>query len=114
MAVLKEKLKLNHIDMDYIQNHLVADESIYMSGDGINDDIFRLLADSDGLSRTKELRLFNTSISEESINLLSTLTHLSRINFEKKNELRIKDALIRLKKNHPSLAIEFNRARIRL
>lgn len=114
LAVLKEKLKLNHFNMGYIQHEISADESISMLGDGVNDDIFRLVVEEDGLSRTKKLSLFNTSITEVSINLLSKLNNLNQVVVERHRNSCLEDALIRLKKENSSLAIEFNGRAIRL
>lgn len=110
LNALKDKLKVAYLDLDYVRSQLSADESIFVGGDAINDDILQALFDSGGLAGVKTIHLFNTSISGESIDLLSRLKNLEHIMVEYEDNKDIKDALLRLKRQQPSLKIDLNRA----
>jgi hypothetical protein len=109
LGALREKLKLSYLDLDYIQHELSVDESVFMAGDGINDEILHSLFDSGGLSGAKAVHLFHTAISGDGIDLLSHLENLEHLIVESDEDRAVKEALIRLKKAQPILKIEWNR-----
>lgn len=110
LKALQEKLKLNYLDRDYIQYQLSVDESVFMTGDGIHDELLRSIFGSGGLSRARSIHLFYTSVSGEGIDLLSRLENLEHLIVESEKDRNVKDALIRLKQQKPNLKIELNRA----
>lgn len=109
---LKENLKLNNFDMNFIKHQICADISLYMAGDGIDDDILCSIVESGGLSITQKLHISNTLIGRKGIDSLSHLERLKHLIFECDECQDMKDALVRLKDGNRSLVIEFNGANV--
>ncbi len=110
LGAIKNRLKLNKYDMNYIENEFSADQSIYMSGDGVDDTVLRSMITSKGLSGVKRIDLFNTAVTAEGIDYLSRLDNLEHLICECHDCEDMESALVHLREKNSRLVIEYNGA----
>ena len=63
MLIIKDRLTLDMFNEKCFAVNLIADEYLFLSGDGVNDDVFSDLLAQDGLNETLKLSVSKTRLT---------------------------------------------------
>jgi hypothetical protein len=108
----KDKIHCPVFDTKGFATAFSGGESVYLSGTSTDDEVLAGLASANGLSKTSEVRISRTPISQVGLALLMSITGLNKLIIE--SEVLDVDDMKRFKIKRPDCYVELNREEITL
>ena len=107
---IKDRLTLDMFNKKYFAVNLIADEYLFLSGDGVNDDVFSDLLAQDGLKETLKLNISKTRLTSLIMEKLIPLKNIGQLIIE--SEYIDLDCLKSFKSQRPDCFVELNREEV--
>jgi len=107
---IRNKLKLNFFEDRCFVSNLNGSEYLFLSGDGVNDELFKGLASENGLNETSQLSISASQVTFSSLSELPALKSLNNLLIE--SEIIDLNDLKKLKSKMPHCYMELNRQEV--